>query len=102
MIKRLYQKSLKLAAHKSSKTYLGMISFIESYFFDALLIQHFSVIWKKQKKISRVATSKRFIDASAVAWARISITLCAITRYYTEHKNLLCIRLDILRFWAQQ
>ena len=33
MIKRLYQKSLKLAAHKSSKTFLAIISFVESSFF---------------------------------------------------------------------
>ena len=33
MIKYLYQKSLKLAAHKSSKTYLAIISFVESSFF---------------------------------------------------------------------
>ena len=33
MIKHLYQKSLKLAAHKSSKIYLAIISFIESSFF---------------------------------------------------------------------
>jgi membrane protein YqaA with SNARE-associated domain len=33
MIKKLYQKSLKLAAHKSSKTYLAIVSFVESSFF---------------------------------------------------------------------
>ena len=33
MIKYLYQKSLKLAAHKSSKIYLATVSFIESSFF---------------------------------------------------------------------
>ena len=33
MIQKLYQKSLKLAAHKSSKTFLGIVSFIESSFF---------------------------------------------------------------------
>ena len=33
MIKYLYQKSLKLAAHKSSKTCLAIISFVESSFF---------------------------------------------------------------------
>jgi len=33
MIKFLYQKSLKLAAHKSSKTFLAIISFVESSFF---------------------------------------------------------------------
>ena len=33
MINQLYQKSLKFAAHKSSKTYLAIISFVESSFF---------------------------------------------------------------------
>ena len=33
MIKQLYQKSLKLAGHKSSKIFLAIISFIESSFF---------------------------------------------------------------------
>tara|TARA_B110000240_G_C13258908_1_gene350739 strand:- start:47 stop:643 length:597 start_codon:yes stop_codon:yes gene_type:complete len=33
MIKQLYQKSIKLAAHKSSKFYLAVLSFAESSFF---------------------------------------------------------------------
>ena len=33
MITQLYQKSLKLAAHKNSKIYLAIISFVESSFF---------------------------------------------------------------------
>ena len=33
MLNKLYQNSLKLAAHKSSKMYLAIISFIESSFF---------------------------------------------------------------------
>ena len=33
MFKGLYQKSLKLAAHKSSKFYLAVVSFVESSFF---------------------------------------------------------------------
>ena len=33
MFKQLYQKTLKLAAHKSAKFYLALISFIESSFF---------------------------------------------------------------------
>jgi membrane protein YqaA with SNARE-associated domain len=33
MLNRLYQKSLKLAAHKHSKKFLAIISFIESSFF---------------------------------------------------------------------
>ncbi len=42
MFKELYQKSLKLAAHKSSKIILGFIAFIESFIFpippDVLII----------------------------------------------------------------
>ena len=33
MLKKLYYKSLKLAAHKSSKTFLAIVSFTESSFF---------------------------------------------------------------------
>ena len=33
MLKKLYDKTLKLAAHKSAKFYLALISFIESSFF---------------------------------------------------------------------
>ncbi len=42
MFKELYHKSLKLAGHKSSKFFLGIISFIESFIFpippDVLII----------------------------------------------------------------
>ena len=60
MIKRLYQKSLKLAAHKSSKTFLAIVSFIESSFFpippDVMIIP--MVIAKKSDyiKIFLIAT----------------------------------------------
>ena len=33
MLKKLYEKTLKLAAHKSSKFYLSIVSFVESSFF---------------------------------------------------------------------
>ena len=33
MIKQLYQKSIKFASHKSSKTFLAIVSFVESSFF---------------------------------------------------------------------
>ena len=33
MLKKLYDKTLKLASHKSSNLYLSIISFIESSFF---------------------------------------------------------------------
>ena len=60
MFNQLYQKSLKLAAHKSSKTFLAIISFIESSFFpippDVMIVP--MVIAKKNDylKIFLIAT----------------------------------------------
>ena len=61
MFKELFQKSLKLAAHKSSKFFLALISFVESSFFpippDILIVP--MVIAKKNDyiKIFIIATS---------------------------------------------
>ena len=60
MLKQLYQKSLELAAHKSSKKFLALISFVESSFFpippDVMIIP--MVIAKKNDyiKIFLIAT----------------------------------------------
>ena len=60
MFKQLYQKSLKLAAHKSAKFFLAIISFSESSFFpippDIMIVP--MVIAKKTdyKKIFLIAT----------------------------------------------
>ena len=60
MFKELYLKSLKLAGHKSSKFFLGFISFIESFIFpippDVLIIP--MVIAKKNEwvRIALIAT----------------------------------------------
>jgi len=60
MFKELYEKSLKLAAHKSSKVFLGIVSFIESSFFpippDIMIVP--MVIAKKNDylKIFLIAT----------------------------------------------
>jgi len=60
MFKKLFQKSLKLAAHKSSKFFLALISFVESSFFpippDILIVP--MVIAKKNDyiKIFIIAT----------------------------------------------
>ena len=60
MFNELYQKSLKLAAHKSSKTFLAFVSFIESSFFpippDVMIVP--MVIAKKNDylKIFLIAT----------------------------------------------
>ena len=53
MFQTLYKKCLELAAHKSSNSYLGLVSFIESSFFpippDAMIIP--MVIAKKKEYI---------------------------------------------------
>ncbi len=60
MFKELYYKSLKLASHKSSKYFLGFISFIESFIFpippDVLIIP--MTIAKREEwiKIATIAT----------------------------------------------
>ena len=60
MFKELYLKSLKLAGHKSSKFFLGVISFIESFIFpippDVLIIP--MTIAKRHEwfKIATIAT----------------------------------------------
>ena len=60
MLNKLYQKSLKLAAHKSSKMFLAIISFVESSFFpippDVMIVP--MVIAKKNDylKIFLIAT----------------------------------------------
>ena len=60
MFKELYQKSLKLAAHKSSKFFLAIVSFTESSFFpippDVMIIP--MVVAKKNDyiKIFLIAT----------------------------------------------
>ena len=60
MFKALYQKSLDLAAHKSSKIYLGIISFAESSFFpippDIMVVPMVIAKKKDYLKIFLIAT----------------------------------------------
>ena len=60
MIKELYQKTLKLAGHKSSKLILGFISFIESFIFpippDVLIVPMSIAKPKEWIKIAFIAT----------------------------------------------
>ena len=60
MLKELYHKSLKLAAHKSSKYFLAFISFIESFIFpippDVLIIPMTIARRNKWFKIAFIAT----------------------------------------------
>ena len=67
MFKKLYKKTIKLAGHKSSKLYLGIMSFIESFIFpippDILIIP--MTIAKKQDwfSIALVATIGSILGA---------------------------------------
>ena len=60
MLKELYYKSLKLAAHKSSKYFLAFISFIESFIFpippDVLIIPMTIASRNRWFKIAFIAT----------------------------------------------
>ena len=60
MLKELYYKSLKLAGHKSSKIFLGLISFIESFIFpippDVLIIPMTIAKREEWLKIALIAT----------------------------------------------
>ena len=51
MFKELYNKTIKLAGHKKSKSILGFISFIESFIFpippDVLII-----LWQLQERMN--------------------------------------------------
>ena len=60
MLKKLYDKTLKLAAHKSSKFYLALVSFAESSFFpippDVMIIPMSLAKKEKYLKIFFIAT----------------------------------------------
>ena len=60
MFSELYQKSLKLAAHKSSKTFLAIVSFMESSFFpippDVMIVPMVIAKKKDYLKIFLIAT----------------------------------------------
>ena len=67
MFKELYQKSLKLAGHKSSKIFLGVISFIESFIFpippDVLIIPMTIAKRHEWLKIALIATTGSVLGA---------------------------------------
>ena len=67
MFKELYYKSLKLAGHKSSNYFLGLISFIESFIFpippDVLIIPMTIAKHKEWLKIATIATTCSVLGA---------------------------------------
>ena len=67
MIRQIYKKTIELAAHKSSKTFLGVISFIESFIFpippDVLIIPMTIAKKKEWLKIALIATTFSVLGA---------------------------------------
>ena len=67
MIRRIYKKTIELAAHKSSKVFLGVISFIESFIFpippDVLVIPMTIAKKKEWFKIALIATTFSVLGA---------------------------------------
>ena len=93
MFKELYQKSLKLAAHKSSKYYLAVVSFIESSFFpippDVMIVP--MVIAKRNDyiKIFLIATifsSLGGLLGYYIGFASLDIAMKVVGFYGYENK----------------
>jgi len=67
MFKELYRKSLEIAAHKSSKFFLAIISFIESFIFpippDVLIIPMTIAKRREWYKIALIATISSVLGA---------------------------------------
>ena len=91
MIKQLYQKSLKLAAHKSSKIFLAIVSFVESSFFpippDVMIVP--MVIAKKNDYL------KVFIIATLFS------TLGGILGYFIG-SSFLDISMKVVEFYGYE
>ena len=68
MFNTLYKKCLDLAAHKSSKYYLAIVSFVESSFFpippDVMVIP--MVISKKDDFFKRIVTFCCFLNSMSI------------------------------------
>ena len=67
MFQNIYKKSLNLARHRNSKTFLGFISFIESFIFpippDVFIIPMTIARREQWKKIALIATSGSVLGA---------------------------------------
>ena len=93
MFNELYQKSLKLAAHKSSKYYLAVISFIESSFFpippDIMIVP--MVVAKRSEyiKIFLIATvfsSLGGLLGYYIGFASLEVAMKVVEFYGYENK----------------
>ena len=89
MFKELYRKSLKLAAHKSSKFFLAVISFIESSFFpippDIMIIP--MVIAKKKEFIKIFLIASIFSVLGGILGYLIGYLFFDLAIYVIEFYN---------------
>ena len=89
MFQTLYKKCLNLAAHKSSKFYLGLVSFIESSFFpippDAMIIP--MVIAKKKEFIKIFLIASIFSVLGGILGYLIGYLFSDFAMYVIEFYN---------------
>jgi membrane protein YqaA with SNARE-associated domain len=89
MFQILYKKCLNLAAHKSSKFYLGLVSFIESSFFpippDAMIIP--MVIAKKKEFIKIFLIASIFSVLGGILGYLIGYLFSDFAMYVIEFYN---------------
>ncbi len=89
MYKKLYLKSLELAAHKSAETYLAIISFIESSFFpippDVMIIP--MVMAKKERFVRIFINATIFSVLGGLAGYFIGYIFSDLAMYVVEIYN---------------
>ncbi len=89
MYKKLYLKSLELAAHKSAETYLAIISFIESSFFpippDVMIIP--MVMAKKERFVRIFINATIFSVLGGIAGYFIGYIFSDLAMYVVEIYN---------------
>ena len=89
MYKKLYLKSLELAAHKSAETYLAIISFIESSFFpippDVMIVP--MVMAKKERFVRIFLNATIFSVLGGIAGYFIGYIFSDLAMYVVEIYN---------------
>ena len=89
MYKKLYLKSLELAAHKSAETYLAIISFIESSFFpippDVMIVP--MVMAKKERFVKIFLNATIFSVLGGIAGYFIGYIFSDLAMYVVEIYN---------------
>ena len=89
MLQTLYKKCLELAGHKSSKFYLGIVSFIESSFFpippDAMIIP--MVIAKKKEYIKIFLIASIFSVLGGIFGYLVGYLFFDLAMYVIEFYN---------------